>query len=726
MRKCLVSFAIAFALAACASSANAQKAAPIRIENYELWHYEFLDVATCLEAYKIVQKDADGVIAFPPFKQFLDVYVKAGSSATKNKLDGLKGAWADYRARHSLPPRIEPPEGTPVRGDPGEHVLFGGYKGLTGKDVIVAVIDSGLDFRNVDFQTPDGKTRLLYFWDLGSPGRELFRVTGTLDGKEPLHKTRMQPHRVHSTKLLKGRTYQIDLISRDTAKFDPYLILEDADGKKLDENDDIDVNTNRNSRLYRTAPADETVRLIVTRYEAGSGPYYVRVADVTPGVAGKTPLYPNQTPMGMLYDRAEINNALAGKGPGITGDPWDVITRGHGTGCMTIAAGAGRVSKEVGGVAPAADLIAVRIADEAGRLPHADSLNPICAWLLETAHNLKKPIVISCSFGSSLSGLDGNLIQDRQLSAHFPVDGPGQALCVSAGNEAYGRRHAMVVLDGKGTKQKLRWMAPTGGTMTLRFDTDSVKNIDVEGRYRQSVLDNLAYNPITKAVQTKTHDRHWLSVRNSNSEDVDELIVSSGAGKPITMHAEFFGSGKFFAPHATPYWTVKTPGRAASAICVGSYDWNNRFQNRLLAVQTGPGIFDDMNLGGLSAYSSRGPAKGSFIPDVSKPDIVAPGQYFSVNFPQQYSWSAPSGRLDYFNGTSAATPYTAGVIALMMEAKPDITTKEIRQLFKAHATDDLFTGKRSNLPNGDWGYGKLDRAAVQRMLDQLIAQRKAK
>lgn len=43
--------------------------------------------------------------------------------------------------------------------------LFGNDIGLTGKDVLVAILDSGIDFHNPLFQKDDGKSRILYFWD---------------------------------------------------------------------------------------------------------------------------------------------------------------------------------------------------------------------------------------------------------------------------------------------------------------------------------------------------------------------------------------------------------------------------------------------------------------------------------------------------------------------------------------------------------------------------------
>src|SRR5206468_2987899 len=99
---------------------------------------------------------------------------------------------------------------------------------------------------------------------------------------------------------------------------------------------------------------------------------------------------------------------------------------------------------------------------------------------------------------------------------------------------------------------------------------------------------------------------------------------------------------------------------------------------------------------------------------ILKPDIVAPGRWHTA--PAAEHGQDPvlheSGKYEAMNGTSAATPYTAGVIALLFQKKPDLSTKDLRQLFKAATEKDDYTGK---LPNERWGNGKLNKKAVEKL-----------
>ncbi len=76
------------------------------------------------------------------------------------------------------------------------------------------------------------------------------------------------PHQVHTMKMKKGQTYQIDLMSR---AFDAFLRVEDESGKQLAVDDDSGGGLN--ARIYFKVPKDGTYRLIATSVDGKVGPY---------------------------------------------------------------------------------------------------------------------------------------------------------------------------------------------------------------------------------------------------------------------------------------------------------------------------------------------------------------------------------------------------------------------------------------------------------------------
>ena len=60
------------------------------------------------------------------------------------------------------------------------------------------------------------------------------------------------------------------------------------------------------------------------------------------------------------------------------------------------------------------------------------------------------------------------------------------------------------------------------------------------------------------------------------------------------------------------------------------------------------------------------------------------------------------------NGTSMATPVVTGTLALWLEANPELTVYEVKEIIQKTATEDIYTGE---LPNGKYGMGKLNTVA---------------
>jgi tetratricopeptide (TPR) repeat protein len=99
--------------------------------------------------------------------------------------------------------------------------------------------------------------------------KEASRLSGMVTAKETKS--------VHEMKLKAGTTYVIDLESK---AFDTFLRLEDAQGKKLVENDDITPGIDLNSRLIFTPPTDGTYRIIASAFnQSGAGAYTLTIRE---------------------------------------------------------------------------------------------------------------------------------------------------------------------------------------------------------------------------------------------------------------------------------------------------------------------------------------------------------------------------------------------------------------------------------------------------------------
>jgi WD40 repeat protein/tetratricopeptide (TPR) repeat protein len=97
--------------------------------------------------------------------------------------------------------------------------------------------------------------------------REGLTLQGRLDGQTP--------SLVYQVKLAAGTAYVIDLVSPDQKALDPYLVLRDATGERLAEDDD--GGGGLNARLVFRPTQDGVYRLEATSFNAGSGAFTLTV-----------------------------------------------------------------------------------------------------------------------------------------------------------------------------------------------------------------------------------------------------------------------------------------------------------------------------------------------------------------------------------------------------------------------------------------------------------------
>jgi subtilisin family serine protease len=583
-------------------------------ELYAVLRAEFQDTAKC-KAFAL-----PGVHVLDRFERFATLFIKATDDQAMDRLEDMLASpsgradadhplvWLEPAGRAAAPPV---PKVTPVAERPRgvEEIVRGGVelpggRRLTGKGVLLAVIDTGIDFRNPEFTYlgEDGKptSRLLYFWD--------------------------------------------------------------------------------------------TINSFEDKGIGGPGPL----------------LYPNKAPIGVLYTRADLTRELRARERRIP----DLDTHGHGTACAAIAAGNGQGSgKDYMGVAPGVDLVAVRLASGA-EVANEFLLGAACAWLEGVAGD--RPLVVTCSFGGHGGGHDGRTIEERELSGRFAPTRAGRALCIAAGNEAEDGLHAQLKLAPGGGKTALEWLfdpaeenKPSRAFLRLFVDGARSTDLQQEGGEEARLVEKYV-NPLSKS---------W--VFGYLVKPKGRLQLANRAERPLIVDAYIQGLDgqvRFEDELATRRQLIGSPGLAASAITVGSYDFNDLFPLRKGGPVRLPVYSRNkprtLTVGELSAYSSPGHSRQG---DLTKPDVVAPGQYHIVpSVKGTGELRDRTGKLTYFNGTSAATPYAAGVVTLLLEKNPGLTVGEIKDLLHQHATAGVApVGK---VPNPDWGFGKLDVAAVRRIV----------
>ncbi len=161
------------------------------------------------------------------------------------------------------------------------------------------------------------------------------------------------------------------------------------------------------------------------------------------------------------------------------------------------------------------------------------------------------------------------------------------------------------------------------------------------------------------------------------------------------------GGVTWMTDHSNEY-EITWPSTADSAISVASYHTRNLLGG---------------TIGDIASYSGIGPR----IDSVIKQSIAAPGGMDIISdYTNASTWEAwfnangvlslnPAfGGYRLFSGTSAAGPHVAGCAALILQAKPSAGS-QVSTIVEMSARVDAFTGA---VPNEKWGFGKLNASAA--------------
>jgi subtilisin family serine protease len=352
------------------------------------------------------------------------------------------------------------------------------------------------------------------------------------------------------------------------------------------------------------------------------------------------------------------------------GDP-----HGHGTHVAGIASY----------IAPDADLIVVRT-----NLYDTDIILGL-EYLKNKKNSLGRPMVVNMSLGGHFGPHDGTSMLERAIAN---LSGSGFVVVAAAGNQGHKKMHA--VISGISSTVSFRLTFPGEGDVmdgwykngTLKVEICDVLNYCITAEPGTSASGRLYCNVYIDNTTT----RHPL---NGDGRFVVDFYCSGSftirltprSGTPNADLYLVLGNGEFldcFLPDGLGGFlgTVIQPATSPYVIAVGAL--TSRF-----STMTSRSFTD---LGKIAFFSSRGPTRDGRL----KPEVVAPG-YFVLG--------PEAGTINYIPraGTSMASPVVAGLVALILEANPNLDVNGVRGVLSSQALWDGFTG---SLPNNIYGYGK--------------------
>ncbi len=505
-----------------------------------------------------------------------------------------------------------------------------GQTNLTGNGVIIAVIDSGIDYTHPDFRNPDGTTRILSLWDQTIPG-------GTVPDPRPV-----PPPPVGAPAASDSQTAPLTASAPSDDAAAPLAASVRSDGQA--------------APLTAPAMSDNAAAPLAASVRSDS-----QAAPLTasaPSDDGMLPP-PRGYYLGTEFPQELINLALdqpSERQRAMICPSRDVS--GHGTHVAGIAAGNGSASDgRYRGVAFRSDLIVVKLGTpQTDGFPRTTELMQAVDYCLKKAVDYGRPVALNLSFGNSYGSHSGTSLIETYLNdmANYWRS----SILIGSGNEGAAAGHTSgIVTPGRAETVEL-----------AVSEYESALNLQIWKSYTDEISVSIVHpngtvaGPIQKVLGTQ---RFTLGAT--------ELLLYYGEPSPYSPYQEIYfdfiptgdyidsgiweirlvpqrivrGNYDMWLPaggvlnegtgflYPVEFTTLTIPSTAAKAVTVSAYD--ARFNQ-------------------LASFSGRGYTRETLQ---IKPDLAAPGV--------EITSCAPGGGYTSRSGTSMATPFVSGSAALLME-----------------------------------------------------------
>ena len=376
----------------------------------------------------------------------------------------------------------------------------------------------------------------------------------------------------------------------------------------------------------------------------------------------------------------------------------------HTTGC----AGASKVGP-YSGMAPECDLVLCGLGNG---LTDAAILNA-ANFIANYAQSVGKPCVISISLGSDLGPHDGK--NGICLGFDEVVDKYGAIILLAAGNEADATGYATKTLESDEDVMAVVHTPSSGTTLYGNCDiwnsTSDELKVEVvvitpngSVKYRSIPMSNGTINAASMGLDGTSISISGGVDQNNNRYNIYitskvytyatsgtgsnrvAYIISGKGGNVINVFTDNYGTelaSTGYSVAGTPISLGTSEGSfsddvtASKVISVGA----------MASRSTSNGSYSQGDIAYFSSY-------GTDFNGVNHPFITAPGHYVIAPINRYYKQSGVysvsyNGKTDYWDqksGTSMATPITAGVVALLLQADPTLNVDEVRQAIMNTAT----------------------------------------
>ena len=375
-------------------------------------------------------------------------------------------------------------------------------------------------------------------------------------------------------------------------------------------------------------------------------------------------------------------------------------------------------------------------------------------WMYQKANANGKRLVINMSWGLYHFGtLDGTSLLSQAISAYTDL---GVVFANSGGNNGNVNFHLKKTFNNDVLKSKIdfysyasnanmwgqsvhAWGEVGKSFSNGIFITNSSGTILAESPYYSTNstigyidtflvagADTIWYNISADSAHPLNNKPHMrLRVKNLNTALRVLLKSSADSGTVnywnVTELSNDVGNwGMAFSASGTGTTAgdnlngISEPSCSDDVISVAAYN----------AQYTTPG--GNLTGGGWASFSSIGPRYDG----VMKPDISAPGVNVASSMSSFTDAAFTSigsvdfnGRTYHFaklSGTSMASPMVAGVSALILDANPYLSARQVKEIILQTARQDNYTGVIPAEGSTKWGAGKIDAYAAVKLALQTV------